>query len=65
MVGSFWQARRGAGSKKELDHVGENGARLGNVDSRDGRSIQSSSSRRRKSSVLMAQISLSASRTLR
>ena len=37
MVGSFWQSRRGAGSKKRFDHVGENGARLGDVDSRDGR----------------------------
>jgi hypothetical protein len=37
MIGSFWQRRRGAGSKKRFDHVGENGARLGEVDSRDGR----------------------------
>src|ERR1700730_3266846 len=37
MIGSFWQRRRCAGSKKRFDHVGENGARLGEVDSRDGR----------------------------
>src|SRR5258707_15780832 len=37
MIGSFWRRRRGTGSKKRFDHVGENGARLGDVDSRDGR----------------------------
>src|SRR5262245_27213639 len=37
MIGSFWRRRRSAGSKKRFDHVGENGARLGEVDSRDGR----------------------------
>jgi len=28
MIGSFWQSRLGAGSKKGFDHVGENGACL-------------------------------------
>jgi hypothetical protein len=37
MIGSFWHWRRSAGSKKRFDHVGENGARLCEVDSRDGR----------------------------
>ena len=37
MIGSFWHWRRSAGSKKRFDHVGENGARLGEVDSRYGR----------------------------
>ena len=27
MIGSFWQRRRGAGSKKRFDHVGDNGER--------------------------------------
>ena len=37
MIGSFWQRRRGAGGKKGFDHVGENGACLGEVECRDGR----------------------------
>jgi hypothetical protein len=38
MVGSFWRRRRrDAGDKKGFDHVGENGACLGEVECRDGR----------------------------
>jgi hypothetical protein len=37
MVDSFWQRRRDAGGKKGFDHVGENGACLGEVECRDGR----------------------------
>jgi hypothetical protein len=31
MIGSFWQSRHSAGGKKGFDHVGENGACLGQV----------------------------------
>ena len=37
MIGSFWQSWRCAGGKKGFDHVGENGACLGEVECRDGR----------------------------
>src|SRR5215831_13136781 len=37
MIGSFWQRQRPAGSKKGFDHVGENGACLGEVECRYGR----------------------------
>jgi hypothetical protein len=31
MIDSFWQRQGNAGSKKGFDHVGENGACLGEV----------------------------------
>src|SRR5215467_8550609 len=37
MIGSSWQSRHSAGGKKGFDHVGENGACLGEVECRDGR----------------------------
>src|SRR5215475_11658274 len=37
LIGSFKQRRRDAGSKKGFDHVGENGACLGEVECRYGR----------------------------
>jgi hypothetical protein len=38
MIGSsLWQSRHSAGGKKGFDHVGENGACLGQVECRDGR----------------------------
>ena len=37
MIGSLWQCRHRAGGKKGFDHVGDNGACLGEVEGRDGR----------------------------
>ena len=37
MIGSLWVGRRGAPSKVRFDHVGDDGARLGEVEGGDGR----------------------------
>jgi hypothetical protein len=37
MIGSLWVGRRGASSKEGFDHVGDDGARLGEVEGGDGR----------------------------
>src|SRR5207344_2068978 len=37
MIGSLWVGRRGAPSKVGLDHVGDDGTRLGEVEGGDGR----------------------------
>ena len=37
MIGSLWVERRGAPSKVGFDHVGDDGARLGEVEGSDGR----------------------------
>ena len=37
MIGSLWVGRRGAPSKVRFDHVGDDGARLGEIEGGDGR----------------------------
>jgi hypothetical protein len=37
MIGSFWRCRHRGGGKKGFDHVGDNRARLGEVEGHDGR----------------------------
>jgi hypothetical protein len=37
MIGSLWVGRRNAPSKEGLDHVGDDGTRLGEVEGGDGR----------------------------
>ena len=37
MIGSLWVGRQGAPSKVRFDHVGDDGARLGEVEGGDGR----------------------------
>ena len=66
MIGSLRVGRRGATSKIGFDHVGEDGARFDDVESSDGRvHLVEDFSRRRRSSALIAHISLSISRNLR
>ena len=55
----------GRHQQDRFDHVGEDGARLGDVEGSDGRVHLAETSRRRRSSALIAQISLSTSRNLR
>src|SRR5580700_7228041 len=67
VIGPLRIERQGAGSKTGCNHVGEDGARLGEVEGASAGSIAvyPRSSRRRRSSALIAQISLSISRILR
>jgi hypothetical protein len=37
MIGSLWIGRRGAPSEVRFDHVGDDGARLGEIEGGDGR----------------------------
>ncbi len=37
VIGSLWVGRRGAGGKVGFDHVGDDGARLGEVEGGDSR----------------------------